>query len=284
MKNKFYYLVLVCLGVFSACNTRKDLNLELKDFSSQYAVECYLEDQKTYRLGLYKTVAIDDKKPLEPVKDAEVTIFWGSDSVRLLNTFVLDTNKYKAYNYFSPEMVNLDTSLVYFLKIKLPDGTSMTAQSRFLAAPKIVALQQQKGDKNSYSLQLKFKDISETDSNFYFVQIFEKSQKTDLDYKPKNANILSDRIKVDGYITYVTTTKYNVGEKLEVRLYHISKEHYNFISSYTAALSSVGNPFSKPTYIESNVSNALGIFACMNYTQDSLTIGNAKDTQNLVHR
>lgn len=66
---------------------------------------------------------------------------------------------------------------------------------------------------------------------------------------------------------------------LYVHLYTLSKELYDYIISYNKYQEVIGNPFSEPVNILSNVQNGYGLFSGFNVTTDSVSLGNFSFTK-----
>lgn len=262
-------IILFC----GSCNSKREIDLKLPPYKSQYVVECYLVPGQKYKLLINESTGIENSVPLNPLVFAEVRIFHKNDTI-LLNEFpIIDTVYYKAYNYVSSRIVEYDTVNPYFLEIKpLNSDKVLRAQTQFIRRPKITELSQSSMNGDDYSLSLYVKDVDPSQTNYYFFNIVDSLSKYDFGHGPRNRSYLDDKLIINGKIGIFTSYKYGLGETLIAKAYHLTKAHYDFLTSLEEARNANGNPFGRPTFVQGNVSGGVGIFTSMNYDERHFTI------------
>jgi Domain of unknown function (DUF4249) len=274
----------ICLlGVFivatllHSCNIKKEIELNLPSYGQAYVVECYLMPDQPYQLLLSQSEAIESSIPLNPIIDADVFIYHNGDTIRLEAFPVYDSLKLKVYNYSSSKIVAYDTIHPFSLEIRIKNSNVvLRSQTIFLKKPKLDSIQVKTSDSVNYAINATFNDIDLLNDNYYYFQIYDYKDARDLNSSPKNSGLFTDKLISNGKIGLFTSYKYTNAEKIAVRAFNLDKDHYTFMSTFGGAQNALGNPFGKPTFIQGNVSNAIGIFTAMSYDEKLLTIG--KDT------
>lgn len=273
MKKILQISLIIFIGLFS-CNSKKEIDLKLPPYKPQYVVECYMMPGQTFKLLLSQSTGIENTIPLDPLVFADVKIFHNSDTIQLEPIPYLDTTYYKFYTYTSNRQVEYDTVHPYYLEIKIQNSdVVLRSQTKFLAKPVIkeIAMNTLNGD--DYSLNVTVDDIDKGKTNYYLFQILDSAAGREFNYRPRNRAYFDDKLVASDRIGIYTSYRYGLGESIIARAFHLTKDHYDFISSIDEAQNANGNPFGRPTFIVSNVSGGVGIFTTINFSERFAVIG-----------
>lgn len=126
---------------------------------------------------------------------------------------------------------------------------------------------------DDFSLSLSVNDVDPAHTNYYMFTIVDSLPKYDFSKGPRNRSYLDDNLIINGKVGIFTSFKYGLDEKLIAKAYHLTKDHYEFLTSLEEARNANGNPFGRPTFPVSNVSGGVGIFTSMNYDERHLVVG-----------
>ncbi|HTF82243.1 MAG TPA: DUF4249 family protein [Cytophagales bacterium] len=275
MKNiKIYIAIILAVLGLLGCNLKKEIDLNLPPYKSQYLVECYLIPGKKYRLLLSQSTSIQNEIPLNPLVFATARIYHNNDTIVLDDFPEVDQKYSKFYNYTANEIVEYDTVHPYYLEIKIQNtDVVLRAQTKFLRKPKVNPIIISTRNDLDFSLNVSTQDVDPTQINYYMFQIMDSSDVYDLESRPRNRSYLDDRLISNNNVGIYTSFKYGFGEAIIAKIYHLTPEHYEFLTSIDEAQNANGNPFGRPTFVSGNVSGGVGIFTSINHDEKSMTIG-----------
>ncbi|MDB5273480.1 MAG: hypothetical protein JWO58_1847 [Chitinophagaceae bacterium] len=264
---RHFLLLFATLFVFQ-CNFEKQIDIKLPDYANTPYVECYLEPGKPFRLLAY--YSLDYFGPLvpTPIRDAEVTITHRGVSILLPYDTIPRISDIRFYNYRSKDtsLVPAHYNEVFDLSIKI-NGVTYTSTTTILPAVAIDSLYSSCNDKQRCDLGIRFKDQVNT-RDYYRYITFSDSLGGDV----KQDYVISDALFDSEDAQVIGGHSFNEGQSVVVYLYHLTKEHYDFLSSVKDAQEANGNPFAQPSSIKSNIPGILGIFTGL--TSDNKTVAN----------
>lgn len=257
-------LILVVL-VLSACDSfQKNIEVDLPDYESELVVESYLRRGKPITVLLTKSSAYFGEVGLPQIPDAEVTINGyghSSFSTELYYRSNVPFIPGEYYNYQSD--INLPfygENSYYLLTIRdNKTGQVITGRTDFLLSPRIESIEARfRESDNKAFLLVKFQDVEPDKRNYYRLLVQKKLE----DGKRKLVNDIKfeGNVKTNNQISIGTNYELEEGDEAQVRLYHLSKEYYDFLRTMDNAKQSNQNPFAQPTPVKSTVDGGLGVF------------------------
>jgi hypothetical protein len=274
MNHYLYILSFALLASLAACRPfENDIELDLDEYEPELFVECYLVPGEPYALLLSETQGyFDELNTLPFVNDATVVIeyngvrdtlmpaapFPGGGPVPFIPYF--NSRFTKFYNYASSTICPLDTvGGVFKLYITDPKGRSLFGETSTLPPVPIEKLEARYNADSAAALLFSFYDNG-AQANFYRVVMQEGS----IDSLPFFAGTFEDANFFNGErIVIGTAFEFESGDTVHAALYHIREPYFKFMSTIEDAISSNGNPFAQPGYIESTVTGGLGVFSYM---------------------
>jgi hypothetical protein len=295
------FLLLLTATIFFSCRKlQQDIPINLPPFHSQLGVECYLGPLDPDGCPINNFIAMEaaisqtqdyfksvDLNSLQ-VKGATVTVSFDSAGKTYTDTLredkhnvfnSCDTGNIKFFNYKrvkaqflpnpTPSPIHFHTGLVYKLRVDDHTGRVATAQTTWLDTAHIdyISTIFNARDTN-YSLIIHWHDVSPGE-DFYRIQI----KILNLDSALHRGRILrqdaalNDNLNNNGDLAIGTRYSYKKGDKIEVKLFHIQKEYYQYLRTVSQAVNSMGNPFGQPAVIASNVTGGIGIFTVIPWTK-----------------
>lgn len=271
--------LLITIGwAATSCNLEQEIELKLPAYDSRLVVECYLEPEQPYRLLLSRSTAYFDSFPVFGrdflseifVDEALVTITHRGKTVRLPNNPVLDREREKVFNYWSPERVPVDFEEPFYLQIVTEEGDTLHATTTLLPAVPIDSVVVEFQESDTLARVLTYLTDPPDTSNFYRRVL----HKGNLLTAPEQDFPSDDRI-VENILVYGTGFDYAPGDTLINTVYHIEPAYYDFLETINRAAASNGNPFAQPSPIISNISStteAIGIFTGLSYDRRQTVI------------
>jgi hypothetical protein len=268
-------MMLICFiawGVFS-CQLQKDLDIDLPPAPKNLIVESYLIPGEPVRLLLTETVDYLDDVYVPYVNDAKVIISSKHTTDTLSNSFILHKGITYSYSPSNSEVINYSSQKIkpspneeYTLKIIDSKGRTVTAKATFQPVVPIDSVIVTFDKDSLANLTIHFFDDPDTE-NYYRILI---------GWSPDHFHrdmLLDDKVSNGGLIHSFSGYSYDVGDNLYVKLFHLSKAHYQFLKSLGDAQSAnSNNPFAQPTRIVSNVEGGIGIFTGLSYDEKAVRI------------
>ncbi len=242
------------------CSLSEDTDLLFPNFRDIYIVESYLTPGEPLKLALIKNNSFDKEGVLAPLWFADVFVSTSAKSFKLLNNLHVGSENKYIFNYVNSKVINRDYIGEYKLVIVTDEGDTITSVTKTVSQVEIL----------DYNVQDEMVEITHTngrDSGYYMLST-EKFQGNKLissnsvffDY----SNIHLPKIKsviINDYISY---------SLLVIKVFHITKENYEFQKSSQAAYVANIDPFSVPTRIDSNINGGVGVFTY--YTSDEIRL------------
>ncbi|WP_231862273.1 DUF4249 domain-containing protein [Rufibacter sp. DG15C] len=251
----------------------QEIEVKLPVLPTELVVECYLEEGKPIRLALSESAGYFEGAQPVIINNAKVTITKnGSQVIPLAFKVVVDNKNEKITNYQSSHVIQSQPGDVYTLTITDPAGRRVTGSTTVLPPAPLDSVGYKFNDKPEESqeayLYIRWQDDA-TRENFYRL-LTHKNDSTGVDSE-MDAEI-NDRLRNGQKIIYTTTYRFDRGDTLNIKLFHLDRAYYDFISSVEDARRSNGNPFAQPVTIKSTVAGGFGVFTHLNYNTRELII------------
>lgn len=263
-------LIVMCgiLAGFLSCD--KKVDVALPSYEQELVLEMYLEKGQPLRCLLIESLPYTDTAINKPVNDALVILSDGLKNDTLIYEINQDKRNGRVYNYFNPRLVTAESNKVYYLTI-IGNDKKITGTTRFsqrIIPIDNVIVREAPNHPDSFSVGLTFTDPDDRD-NYYRVLIgkdinYFRSEPTDF-----RINDVSFNGKT---FSFFSEPDYAKNDTVTIRMYSLSKEHYDYLESMGNARRSNFNPFSQPSRIKSNVVGGLGIFTSILYTEKKVVI------------
>jgi hypothetical protein len=273
MKNPLKYTALFCVLLsFAACrklaeSLTKEVEIDLPLYPNTLVVESYLIPGQPYALSLSETISTEDGFKLNFVKDATVTVSYGS-TVDTLKPFTLTTQNQALTAYIAPQLVPADYTSVFRLEVKTADGRTCSAITQIMPPVTIDSIAPLYNAENKATLLSGLKDKAAT-RDFYRYTVFQQIKGRDT---IRSVQRRSDQNLNGQSIFFTTAFRFKENDTLKTNLYHITPEYYQFLESSSAAQNANGNPFSSPAGLVSNIVGGIGIFTGTSVTKKTVVI------------
>lgn len=251
----------------------KEVDLKIPPHERQLVVECYLEPGKPYRLMLTESVGFFDGPDTPFVDGALVIISHGGTSDTLSNTFALDFQDFKVYNYSSPAIVPENYTDEFTLYVRDLQGRELRGSTKMLQPVQFSSLKASYDADSMAALLVQWPDERGRE-NFYQFTMHEDS----LIVGEESENGLEFSFTVDDRIgdgedfTLSTFFDYKKGDMLICTVYHLTEECWRYYETAALSADANGNPFANPVTIYSTVEGGFGVFTGLNYFRDTLVI------------
>lgn len=272
-----------CTAVLLLCGCEKNIDIKLKTTEPELVVEATIENGQAPIVSLSKSLNYFSQ--ISPsilensfIHGAAVYISNGTLTHQLKEYKIPVSGSYNIY-YYSIDSSNLSTAFVgelnskYSLRIDW-DGNEYTATTTIpKITKKIDSLfwQQAPGNNDSGKVALM---VIATDPPGYGDYIRYFTKRNDEPFYPGLTSVFDDQI-IDGTTYEVRIDRgvdrnasrpddymfFNKGDTITLKLCNIDKATFDFWRTMEFSYTSVGNPFSSPTQVLSNINgNALGYF------------------------
>lgn len=270
----FFYCINVLpviMLLLSLASCEKAITVQLPDYDSEMVVEMYLEEGKPLRCLLSESMRYTDTVIARALNHATVIVSDGTTSDTLENRLNKDTVTGRWYNYYHPRIVPVNNNKTYTLKIS--DSTNRIVSGTTGFSQKIVRIDSIDTrssiiNDDSFSVGVAFLDPPLT-TNFYRFVVTKKLNNFRNDPTDFSLSDISFNGKRFSFFSDATFAR---NDTVNIRVYALLKEHYDYIQSTGDARSSNFNPFSQPGRIKSNVKGGIGIFTAIRYDQREVII------------
>ncbi|MDB5256996.1 MAG: hypothetical protein JWM14_1691 [Chitinophagaceae bacterium] len=263
-----YLLLLITSIVLLQCNFEKEVSIQLPDYANTPYIECYLEPGKPYRLLAYESIGYFDGLIPTPIRDANITITHQGVTIPLPYDTIPRDGDLRFYNYRSNDTSKVPAHYneAFDLAVTI-NGVTYRAVSTILPFVAIDSLYKNCNSQARCQLTVRFKDQHNT-ADYYRYLVFSDSLGGDI----KHDFILNDEVFDTEDVAISGGYSFNDGQPVVVRLFHLTKEHYDFLISVKNSQNANGNPFAQPASIKSNISGIIGIFTGLTYDSKNKTL------------
>ena len=297
---RFSALILFLL-VLSCRDMETVVQIELPPVEKQLVVECYLEPGKPYRLLLTETKDFfEDIDACPFVRKAMVVISHGNVKDTLSEAIFFNDNcdvndaipygflplfspdSTRFYNYGSDVICPLDYNETFMIEVWDTLNNRFASATTKMIPPVPIEnfLYEFNEDSQAYALLSAMDDASTEDYYRFLLHkgSLTKKQSNGVFTLPIAKRPVFDRVIDDQGIfagnEVITATNYRFEDQdtLIGTVYHISKEHHDYLESVDDAQSANVSPFAQPASIISNIVGGVGIFAFLSYERDTLYV------------
>jgi hypothetical protein len=277
-----HWLLIISMGaLFSSCE--KAISFKLDNTQPSMVVEASIENGQAPVVILsssydYFSTISAEILAASFVHNAVITISNGTKTHQLKEYFFNTTANLKVY-YYSIDSANLATAFVgtfntsYLLNIQVNGKTYTAATTIPLLAKKVDSLWWKKApdnpDTNKVVLVAK---ITDPPGFGNYIRYYTKTNRDP--FFPGQNSVFDDQI-IDGK-TYTADVErgvnrnekldqenysfFNRGDTITLKFANIDKASYDFWRTMEYSYASIGNPFSSPTKVLSNINGGLGYF------------------------
>lgn len=253
-----------------ACSKR--IKVDLPANSPQIVVSCYLEDGKPMRALITESTALLDTNLIPQTLLATVVITHNGVSDTLLPGLYLDSAARHLYNYGKDKIVQANYSPVDDWRIDVYDelGRHAWGVTRFLPPVPITSVEPVfNSDRTKAYCLVRFQD-DDADKDDYYRLLINRNEPTDtvaIDFL-----IDSDFENNNGAYVLGGPYRFFPGDTVYTRLYHITKEYYQFLDTEDDARDALLDPFAASGEIVTNIRGGLGVFTALSYTRDTVLV------------
>ena len=259
MKN-LIYLFTVCLFVLGCGNEE----LEITRNEKNIIVEAYLENGEIPRFLIHESSHLNEKLSLFLLWKGEGRIITPYDTIKVSNPLSPSLDKKRVFNYFGEKKLeNLVLGDSVHFEMEFNDGRKISSKTSFL--PKLV-IQEIQTIESHVNITFNSNNIEQ---HPYFL-----AKATSL--LPDTSYQSSSHYKVNttssDYLNIALRLKLpkQVDNSLEVELFRITKDHYEFLSQMKQSKKAQEAPEESPATIQGNIENAIGIFTFIQKDQKTV--------------
>lgn len=261
-------VVLLCLAGLVGCNFDKDINVVVPDQASQLAVECYIEPGQPIRLLLTETRNFFDAPSQPFINNATVRMAVNGQSFAVPFSPLADTVALKVWNYVLPTIPTSDTSQVFTLQVSDTAERRITSVCRMPVPAMIDSLYYRFRGDSMAAVVCILKRPTTARAHFYRVLVGKRSA----DFGAIRDLLADDAITAGDRLPVSTDFNFRLGDTLVVRVLHVERDYYDFLSTSRQAQNVAGNPFAQPAPVRSNIAGGFGIFTAFQPVERRLII------------
>lgn len=259
--NKLFIFCIATLIVISGCSTSDDLDISIPDQQKEIVVECYLTPGYPMELTLIENNLLNDELTLISLWNADVSITLGDSVYHLQNLFYRKKDRQVFVNYRHDDTLRIEPDIPISLKVVSKYNDTLYAETRTLSSIDIVDCKLE-----NEKVRIQFSGTSDA-SPFFRISLsgfVADSIKSSKSVYVDNKSVIGNLIEIQCPAELLNA------DSLQVSLFHIQKEYYEYMQSVNNATSAYYDPFTIPQSIKSNINGGIGIFTF--YTVDKRTI------------
>lgn len=276
MAKRWIYILLLCIFC-NSCDREKDVPVKLPVFKSQLVVESYLAPGNKVQLAL--TQSQDFFATPDPanvfIANARVILSY-SDFPGRKDTLIQDEqpvfnpkdSTLKFYNYISKDnLPTLHQGSTIFVNVMDPQGRTASAQSTWIEPVKIDTIKAQVYANGRIGVLAYFTDNPAPGDHYRFrARKLAEKDTVKVDFFDTD-NIFNGR-----QTNYDTGPSFHHKDTVEISLYHLTDEYFNYLLTADQASQSNGNPFAIPATITGNIKGGTGIFTVLPFSRQVIVL------------
>ncbi|MTI31356.1 DUF4249 family protein [Xanthovirga aplysinae] len=258
----FVLYPLVC----TSCLLNDKLELDWENQEPLLVVESYLTPDQPYELSMVESNQFSQDFDLLLVEDATVYVRSDKEERRLWNILYENKETKSLINYTSTQDTLLyenELPKTYNLEIETKEGNKLKASTETINQVKIY-----KYEVNYPTIKVWFNNAENVNHRYYSVRMANLSD-TNPSIKNSYFNLSSGE---NDTLSLEIPIEYPESSEIQLRLSHLTKEHFDFQQSVLQARSANVDPFAIPTQIKSNISGGTGIFTYYTFDEVTLTL------------
>ena len=234
-------------ALLSGCTPK--LDYELEDYERQLVVECYLIEGERARVIVHESVSYLSLDSLPIISAANVTLAHNGDTMNL---------QWEPPAFFYSDAPVVRDEYPWYLRVEDPlTGRIVTGETRFLPVVPI--------DTAYFDTDVtgKFRMLTDFRDPFGQPNYYRMTAVSDRDSVQFDLEVFDDL--ADGSrITLGSGHTFQNRDSVEVALYHLSEDYYDFLVSLRKASIAGTAPIIEPVRVQSNVFGGIGIFTALN--------------------
>ncbi|HSZ72606.1 MAG TPA: DUF4249 family protein, partial [Cytophagaceae bacterium] len=227
MVRKVSYILLLVNTLLLQCSFEKEVNIALPEYANTPYIECYLEPGKPYRLLAYYSQSYFASLTPAPIRDAEISVVHQGVTIAMPYDTIPRVGDIRFYNYRSNDssLVPAHYNELFNLMVKINGVTYSSVTTIYPAVP-IDTLSSNCNANQRCQLEVHFRDDPSTTDYYRYIS-FSDSLGGDV----KQDYIFNDKLFDTENTVIGGGYSFNEGQKVVVRLYHITKDYYDFLTS-----------------------------------------------------
>lgn len=260
----------MCVMLTAILSCDKVIDVDLPKYEPELVVEMYIEQGEPLRCLLTESLPYTDTAINKPVNDAIIIFSDGTSNDTLTYSINQSMVTGRMFNYYHPRIISADSNKVYSLTVIGRDKkiTTSTKFSERITNLDSVIVRESTSDEDSFSVGLAFTDPADKE-NYYRILIGKELSNFESDASDFRISDLSFNGK---RFSYYSDPDYAQNDTVTIKIYSLTKEHYEYLESSGNARRSNFNPFSQPGRIKSNIDGGLGIFTSIVYHERTIII------------
>lgn len=225
------------------------LDYELDEYARQLVVEGYLMEGERARVIVHESVSYLSLDSLPVVSGAKVTLAHNGDTMRL-------QFEPPAFFYSADPIVR--DEYPWFLRVEDPvTGRVVTGETAFLPVVPMDSAYFDTDVRGKFRMLMDFRDPA-GQANFYRMTAVSQRDTVQFDLE------VFDDVADGNSITLSSGHNFENRDSVDVALYHLNEDYYNFLVSLRKASIAGTAPVVEPVRVQSNVFGGIGIFTALN--------------------
>ena len=269
MAIKRYFLWLSVLAVLSSCSMQEEVDIDLPTHTPVTLIECYLEPGQPAKALATRSLGYFDESEVAAANDLRISLHHKGRSIHLANTYVVDSARRIAYNYYSTDTILYLEGASWEMVVSDQEKEIARGTATFLSKPVIKGINYSLDAEENISLDIELVDDPSTEDYYRVMLHFPGSPPWG-----HFDGLWTDAKAAEG--TLKISTGYQVkmyGTWIAVSIYHLDKGYYEFIRSLDQAHDANYNPFSQPANIRSSLTGeSMGVFTAISNTVDTVYV------------
>jgi hypothetical protein len=261
LKTRLSFLAAL-VALFFSCSLEREIDVNLPVYEKQLAVEFYLERDQPVKVLVTESDPYFDTLRFPFVTNATVLLNTGSKTDTIPFSASIDIASRKIYNYGRPDFLTTDTTVEYSVSIHDSIGRKLTGKTRFLPLPDVDTIEvRYSPDTDSLVGFLIWLNDIPDQANFYriIMNVDSLTGSPVVDFTFTDNGLDGNRFPVG------TSFRFERNHNMNIRVFHIEQQYYNYLRSMEAASRANGNPFAQPATILSPMKGqGFGIFTTLN--------------------
>lgn len=265
-------------GLLSGCGLQKEIDIPAPAFEPQLAVECYLMPGQPYRLLVQRTTAFGAAPQPDIPRDA-VAVIIGPRSVDTLRFFPSVDSTVRPTQFFTHtgfRRFDGQPGETYALLVYDGAGHRLTATTTVLAPVPIDTVEIRFNPNNTDTVRAglltRYRDPAPLGDAYRYSVLRRYTERGRVRLEEKQDFAFDDAV-INGQPSALGSSyRFDRGDTLTVRLYHIELAYRRFLKSIGDARAANGNPFAQPAAIQSTVQNGIGAFTALSWAERTFVV------------
>jgi hypothetical protein len=255
-----------CAGCITSCNLSNDFDIEVPQQVPAIVIEGYVNPECPVEITITRNNLLNDELILQSIWNARVWITDKRDTLHLLNIFYVNKDRNILVNYSSDSLPRIFQGDSLYLNVITTKGDTLTGKTRVVEP---ISIEDVRLANNILYFTKKIRNNEFTG----FLRMDQTAYRADTVFFSAS-EFIEVPVSAHDNIQKSLSSGITGADSIKVKVFHITREYYDYLISVFNAASAYSDPFLTPEEIRSNIRNGIGIFTY--YTCDSAMVYPAK--------